>query len=289
MTAERQQHATAEEQFRAVDASAPDARQRFRELFAHVAEECNLPPLPEVAARALALTRDPRTSLPDVARLVADDAAIAARVLRMSRSAVYVGRRRQPRTVEEAISTIGMNAVRRVLVAASAHSVHLTGDEVGQTLWNHALATALAADELARLAGEPRGGDEFIAGLLHDVGRVVCHLADRTAYAALGHYDEAGEKAHYGASHPVVAAALVDRWALDMTVVKAIIEHHASPVYPGPGGRLAQADWVAHRIGYGATEGDIPDLDVVESARVDLDALCERVAEAFESERAFFS
>jgi putative nucleotidyltransferase with HDIG domain len=289
MEAEPQDPTTAEEQFRSVAASAPDARQRFRELFAQVAEDCDLPPLPEVAARALALTRDPRTSLPDVARLVADDAAIAARVLKMSRSAVYVGRRQPPRTVEEAISTIGMNAVRRVLVAASAHAVHLTGNEVGQALWNHALATALAADELARLSGQPSGGEEFIAGLLHDVGRLVCHLADRTTYATLGHFDEAGEKARYGASHPVVAAALVDRWGLEMTVVKAIIEHHSSPVYPGPGGRLAQADWVAHRIGYGATEGDIPDLEIVDSARVDLDALSERVAEAFEQERAFFS
>lgn len=288
MEAQAQDIRTAEERFREVEASAPDARERFRALFAHVGESCDLPPLPEVAARALALTRDQHTSLGEVARLVSDDAAIAARVLKISRSAVYAGRRRQPRTVEEAVSTIGMNAVRRVLVAASAHSVHLTGDDVGQKLWNHALATALASDELAVAAGLPRGGEDFIAGLLHDVGRLVCHLADRAAYARLGHFDEVFEKSHYGASHPVVAAALVDRWGLEMTVVKAIIDHHASPVYPGASGRLALADWVAHRIGYGAVDEDIPDLDLVEEPRVDVDALCAGVATAFEQERAFF-
>jgi putative nucleotidyltransferase with HDIG domain len=281
--------ATAEERFGAVDANAPDARERFRELFAHIGETCELPPLPEVAARALALSRDPRTKLSDVARLVAHDAAIAARVLKMSRSALYVGRRQQPRTVEEAVSTIGMDAVRRVLVAASAHAAHLTGDQVGQTLWNHALATALAADELARSGGQPRGGADFIAGLLHDIGRLVFHLADRETYARLGHFDERVEKAHYGATHPVVGAVLVDRWGLEMAVVKAVIEHHASPVYPGPGGRLAQADWIAHRIGYGAVEQDIPPLEIVGGPIPDLDALCQRVAGAFETERAFFA
>ncbi len=280
---------TAEERFRAVDANAPHARERFREFFAHVAETCELPPLPEVAARALALTRDPRTSLPDVARLVADDTAIAARVLRISRSAVYVGRRQQPHTVEEAISTIGIDAVRRVLVAASAHAVHLTGDQVGQTLWNHALATALAADELARAGGQPRGGADFIAGLLHDVGRLISHLADRETYARLGHFDERAEQTYFGASHSVVAAVLVDRWGLEMAVVKAVIEHHVSPVYPGPGGRLAQADWIAHQIGYGSVEEDIPPLEIVGGPIPDVDALCRRVADAFEAERAFFA
>jgi putative nucleotidyltransferase with HDIG domain len=281
--------ATAEDRFGAIDANAPNARERFRELFTHVAETCELPPLPEVAARALALSRDPRTKLSDVARLVADDTSIAARVLRISRSAVYVGRRQAPRTVEEAISTIGMDAVRRVLVAASAHAVHLTGDDVGQTLWNHALATALAADELARAAGQPRGGADFIAGLLHDVGRLVFHLADPEAYARLGHFDERAEKAHYGASHPVVGAVLADRWGLEMMIVKAVIEHHATPVYPGPGGRIAQADWIAYRIGFGAVEADLPPLDIVAGAIPDLDGLCERVAEAVETERAFFA
>jgi len=47
------------------------------------------------------------------------------------------------------------------------------------------LATALAADELAHLDGLPRGGSVFIAGLLHDTGKLLFHLADPKASADL--------------------------------------------------------------------------------------------------------
>src|SRR4051794_22763830 len=60
-----------------------------RSVFAHVAQTCDLPPLPAVAARALTLARDPNTKADELSRLVMTDAALAARVLKIAQSVVY--------------------------------------------------------------------------------------------------------------------------------------------------------------------------------------------------------
>ena len=71
----------------------------MRTLFARVAEECDLPPLPAVASRAMALARDPEVKADELARVVQTDAAIAARVLRIAGSAIYA-RRTPPRSLK---------------------------------------------------------------------------------------------------------------------------------------------------------------------------------------------
>src|SRR5690349_2631722 len=166
------------------------SRSALRELFNRVSESCDLPPLPAVAVRAIALARDPNVGTDQLVRVVSTDAALAARVVSIARSVRYM-RREPPRTLDGAIQTVGFQALRRILIAASARAAYRADDAVAQTLWEHALATALAADELARVAGEPRGGNSFIAGLMHDIGKLVLHLSDSRNFAALDHDDEA--------------------------------------------------------------------------------------------------
>ena len=100
----------------------------MRPLFDHIGRECDLPPLPAVAMRAMTMVRDPDAKSADLTRLVATDAAIAARVLRISRSALYVCHK-APSTLGEAIATVGFEALRKILVAASARSAYKANDD----------------------------------------------------------------------------------------------------------------------------------------------------------------
>jgi putative nucleotidyltransferase with HDIG domain len=229
-------------------------RERVRALVERVAETCDLPALPAVAARALALARDRDARVDDLARLVMTDAALAARVLKISRSVLYV-RREPPATLRQAILTVGFGALRKILIAASARSVFRADDAVAQRLWEHALATALATDELAALAGEPRGGASFIAGLLHDVGRLIFHLSQPAAFAALEGGEEA-EVAAFGVTHATVGGCLAARWGLEDEVVEAIMLHHAPGMSP-LAARLAAADRIARAIGCGSGGGEV--------------------------------
>ena len=268
----------------AAGASDP-VKAHFRALFRSIAQKCNLPPFPKVAARALSLARDPRARTDDVARVVAADPALAARVLRISNSVFYM-KHDPPRTVRDAIVTVGFNTLRTILIAASARSMYGAHDAVAETLWAHALATGIAADEL-RDPREPAGGTTFIAGLLHDVGKLVFHITDPAALVGLGHAEEERERERYGVTHAVVGGVLADMWGTPHGVADAIMEHHIRPAC-GLAGRVAVADWIAHTIGFGSVPGDIPPAETIEETTVDLAAVSSRVAKAFAAERAFF-
>ena len=261
------------------------SRDDVRTTFNRIAETCDLPPMPAAAARALRLARDPDTTTDELAKVVLADPALAARVLTMSRSVLYL-RRTPPKTLREAIMTVGFQGLRRILMAASARSAFSADDTVAQALWAHSLATAIVADELTKegAGADDAGGDTFIAGLLHDIGKLIFHVADPKAYAQLGVCDVVKEREFFGATHDLAGARVAEIWGLDDGIVQAIMGHHGGDA-PSPLAVLvSRADLIATEIGYGSVpQGPVPGLAVGESPE-----LTERVRTLFESEKSLF-
>ncbi|MCC6849304.1 MAG: HDOD domain-containing protein [Deltaproteobacteria bacterium] len=252
-----------------------------------IATTCDLPPLPAAAARALTLARDPDSSSDDLARVVATDPALAARVLAMSRSVTYL-RRQPPRTLQEAIATVGIRALRRILIAASARAAYRAADRVAQLLWAHSLATALAADEIGKTTGGVAAGDAFIAGLLHDIGKLVMHLSNPEAFATLGVFDETTERSLFGTTHAEVGGRLAEKWGLEADIVEGIRGHHAANP-PPLAACVARADRIAMEIGYGSlAHPDSAEDAATDGLDAELVAAAERVRVLFESERHLF-
>ena len=260
----------------AADTAPSTSRSALRELFNRVSESCDLPPLPAVAVRAIALARDPNVGSDQLVRVVS-----------IARSVRYM-RREPPRSLDSAIQTVGFQALRRILIAASARAAYRADDAVAQTLWEHALATALAADELARVAGEPRGGNSFIAGLMHDIGKLVLHLSDSRNFAALDHEDEEREAEIFGVTHDQVGACLAEHWGLEDDVVWAILSHHRAPAQAKLAQRIELADKIACRIGYGCTR-DAATVEAPVDPSIPLDEIASNVTSSFETEKTLFS
>ena len=193
-----------------------------------------LPALPALYSRVTLLLRDPEASLRDVAALVDQDVAIAARVLQLANSAFF-GRTRRITRLDEAVAFIGLTPLRALILSAEAFETLDPSGAVGgfsvEALQRRAQSTA----RLARsLADDPAQGDDaFCAALLHDIGLLILasiepdHVATSIAIAARdGRWLADVERELRGTSHAEVGAHLLELWGLPDAIAEAVAYHH---------------------------------------------------------------
>ncbi len=196
----------------------------------------DLPPFSTIANRALKLTNDPRSSAIDISRVISYDPAFTARVLRMANSAYY-GFTRDVTTVSEAIVILGYETLKSVVLALTLQNFYdreIRGYGLKQgELWKHSVGCALASRLIANQVKYPNIEEAFIAGLLHDVGKVTLNLFVRDELYQI--IDIAGsqglsfaeaEKKVLGFDHQDIGAKVANKWNFNEKIVEAIQHHH---------------------------------------------------------------
>jgi putative nucleotidyltransferase with HDIG domain len=247
-------------------------RQALRELvrstLTRLSRTGELPALPAAATAALAIARDPETGVDDLCRVIRADVGLSARILRAANSAAYA-RRIPARTLPEAVLTLGLRRTCDLLVAAGVRQLFRQVPRHAERLWNHALSTALVAEELARETAVADPHLVFLPALFHDVGRIAFLLANDDAFGVVHDQGRAVatsawdvERAWYGFDHAEAGAILAEDWGLVNEQVDAMRWHHQ----PGQADRghllaavLSVADAGAYAMGYGS--GETPPCD----------------------------
>jgi len=193
-----------------------------------------VPPYPAAARQLQALLSTPDWSLPEVARVVATDQALAAAVLRRANGADMGGR---PATsVQAAVARLGSKAIVSLaltvgLGAEASRPGTLRG--LRRLVWRQALLNA----ELCGMLAAHRGvsvDDAFTCGLLHDFGKVVALgcievVAGEGAALSPGRCLELVE-----AYHVELGVVIVAQWQLPESVARVVIEHHEPGATPSP-------------------------------------------------------
>jgi len=195
-----------------------------------------VPALPNVAVKVLKMTEDPGISARDIGNAISIDVALTSRVLRIANSAYY-GMPRSVSTVNEAIVILGMQVLRNLALAAASYDMlkkefSAYGLAAGE-MWRHSISCALAAQIIAKKTRLVRSEEAFVAGLLHDIGKVVLnlHVAPQfQAIMALAELDDLpfheAERAVLGFEHAEVGARLAEKWNLPSSLCAAIAGHH---------------------------------------------------------------
>lgn len=186
-----------------------------------------LPALPEVAHRLLNTFQREDVSLPELCELVAQDAALSIRVLRMANSARYGGHRRVAR-LPDAAAMIGLNALRGLaLTICLVNAFPRPPGFDRQRFWQQNLATAGHARTLAGLVGEDMGLAE-VAGLILRSGQLLMLLAEPGQVSLIESKANAPdsifelERMQFGCTHAEVSAELAARWHLPLPLVDAL-------------------------------------------------------------------
>ena len=173
-----------------------------------------------------------------------------ARVLRVANSA-YFGQSRAISTLERAIVVLGLDAVRGIAAAAclgrSLPRPHGASLIDTNALLRHSLATAAAAESLARLRDPDSAPEAFIAGLLHNLGILVQVHLDRPGIIAMINERAAHptrdmrslEKERSIIGHEECMAVIFEEWIFPDCLIAATRHHHEPLSAPAPHRRLA--------------------------------------------------
>jgi putative nucleotidyltransferase with HDIG domain len=221
---------------------------RINELITRIGE---LPPLPQVAQRALELIRNPDSSMTDLAKILAMDEAMASLVLRWANSAYY-GLKYSVSTVHMAVSYLGQRTLHSLILAASVASL-LDRPAPGYALergelWRHSIGVAAGARIIASRFGAQIAEEAYHAGLLCDIGKLGFELLLRNVNTEDASWKNKSfselEENAYGISHADMGAEMARRWNLPKPLIDAIAHHHA-PMQASEGAMLAAAVHVA--------------------------------------------
>ncbi|MCE5265052.1 MAG: HDOD domain-containing protein [Deltaproteobacteria bacterium] len=188
-----------------------------------------LPTAPGVLKRLSGVLEKPRITIVEISAFISNDPALTTKVLKMVNSAVY-GFPGRIASVSHATMLLGVNVIKGLLLGVSVFELM---EKTMSGLYQHSLACAIASRVIARKKGLKEPEEVSIAGLLHDIGKVILALEYPAEYQAA--MDEArdkgipivdAEKSQFNATHANVGSWLAEKWHFPGDLTEVIECHH---------------------------------------------------------------
>jgi len=220
-----------------------------------------LPPLSSTVTRVSELLRETEVSTRKLADAVGFDPILAARLLKLANSSLYM-RRRPAYSLQQAIETIGLKSLYDVVMLgamADGFANEIKSMVFGRVIWEHSVVVGLLARELSNILGLRGTEEAFLCGLLHDIGRIFLLKAERNLYESILESPTesetlARERAAFEYTHAEVGAFIAYNWNLPETVCGVILNHHdpaAAQISHVVTHIVNAADLIANVNGYG--------------------------------------
>jgi len=189
----------------------------------------NLPTIPMVLKRLISIVENPSVSLGEISEFISSDPALTTKVLRMVNSPVY-GFPGRISSVSQAVVLLGTNVVKGLLFGVSVFDL-MQQSMIG--LWEHSLGVAILSRLIAKRKGLKEPEEVSVAGLLHDIGKVIFILQLPQEYQKAMDQAEArgitmadAEKDLLDVTHAHVGAWVAQSWRFPANLVDVISYHH---------------------------------------------------------------
>lgn len=198
----------------------------------------DLPTLPVVAVKVNEMLQDRDVSIGTLSETIQKDQAMVSKILKLVNSAFY-GFQSKIRTIPHAITILGFNTVRNAIVSvgvvgAFANRNLFDGFDI-KDFWTHSISTAVVGKHLAEKSRLTSPDAVFVAGILHDIGKLVLAQYFTDLFAALwqeihdkGVTFHEAEKVVLPARHAQIGGWLAKKWKLPPSLLGAITYHHGT-------------------------------------------------------------
>lgn len=196
----------------------------------------DLPPLPLIVHKILSLTQDEKSNTSELAKVISNDPALTAKVLRIANSPLYHVSS-VVTSIFHAVTLLGFRAIRNLSMGLSTIETFNDSEEnhflPRQRFWEHSLACAHCCKAVADRIRHRLPDEAFVGGLLHDIGRMVFDQffpgsftsALREAYMKRQPLVEV-EREEIGIPHTLVGKLLLQKWNLPPSLADAVACHH---------------------------------------------------------------
>jgi len=223
---------------------------RSRLLMAH------LPAMPQILLKLMEQCQADEAGMGVLAELIAKDPGMSCKVLGVANSSAY--HRGGARVgLEKSLTTIGMDMIKTLVISESVFQVfngftHSNNTDL-RSFWKHSLYAAVMARGIAEKIGYPNVEEAYLAGMLHDVGRLALLAAATKEYAFLffARDDEnlcVIEQSMLNMTHCEAGAWLVERWNMDSFLADSLRYHHEPVVRIETAHPLVRIVLLAHLV-----------------------------------------
>ena len=269
----------------------------------------DLPTIPVVATKVMQLIESESATAEELAKIVASDPAVAARVLKISNSSFY-GCQRQIQTLSHAIVVLGFATLKSLVVAASVKQVYQPYGLTEKMLWEHSFGAGLAARIIAKETRLVSEEEAFLGGLFHDIGKIIMNTMSSTQFQDAmqrcyndGITFEEAERQVFPYTHAEVGGLVIKKWNFPDMLMHAVLNHHSfefgedvDPCQINLTCIVGLANMFCHKAGIGMREPN-DELDLLQSVPAQrlclnesrMDAILERFMEAYEKDKSFFN
>jgi len=203
----------------------------------------NLPTLPQVVESVISMVEDPNTTASQLSAVISKDQALTTKVLKVVNSAYY-GMPREISTLNQATVILGFSTIKNLVLSASIFGTfddHYSNQHFNRVkFWEHSIGTAVGARVLSKRIGLGNPEELFVAGLVHDIGKVVIDeylhddflkILDIVETRNVRILDAEQEVLNFG--HPNLGEWVATMWNLPQDLVTAIAYHHSPRLATG--------------------------------------------------------
>ncbi len=183
----------------------------------------DVPILPEVAHRVITLTQDPESNAEQLAAVIQSDPTIGGHVMRIANSSAYTPNSNLV-SIQQAVARLGMIEIGNIALLTSVNTKMFNAPAYKKhidTIWQHALATALWSKEVAR-AMRSNVEAAFLCGLLHSIGRPVILQTISEAEPSIDLLSDGELEAVFNEFESAYSEAVTTKWQLPEIVAAAI-------------------------------------------------------------------
>ncbi|MGR3173908.1 MAG: HDOD domain-containing protein [Candidatus Scalindua sp.] len=202
-----------------------------------IAQIESMPTLPTVALRVLEVTSNPGSSANDLMEIIGPDVSLTTKILKIANSPFY-GLTREVSSLQHAVTVLGFKEIRNLVISTVAFESFKNFKQDDKfdikKFWRHSFCCGLAAKIIA-VDLKSTSNELFVAGLIHDIGKLVMYIAfpveflklvDMMSPLKLKYTAFEAEKNIFEMIHDEVGMKLLQKWLFPESLITAVGFHH---------------------------------------------------------------